>query len=123
MNHRVQELFEQLCDLDSDARESNFASLDENDRPLIEEVRSLLQSHDESGDFLCEATMDLPDRGPNTVPIAEKAGDSIGRYKLLEKIGEGGFGLVYMAQQSEPVRRRVALKIIKLGMDLSLIHI
>ena len=49
--------------------------------------------------------------------VAEQAGDSIGNYKLLEQIGEGGFGLVYMAQQSAPVRRRVALKIIKVGMD------
>src|SRR5204863_3363678 len=47
----------------------------------------------------------------------EKAGDKIGRYKLLQKIGEGGCGIVYMAEQEEPVRRRVALKIIKLGMD------
>ena len=44
-------------------------------------------------------------------------GDRIGRYKLLEKIGEGGCGVVYMAEQEEPVRRRVALKVIKLGMD------
>jgi eukaryotic-like serine/threonine-protein kinase len=49
--------------------------------------------------------------------ISEKPGDVIGRYKLLEKIGEGGMGLVYMAEQEEPIRRRVALKIIKLGMD------
>ena len=41
----------------------------------------------------------------------------IGRYKLLEKVGEGGFGTVYVAEQREPVKRRVALKIIKLGMD------
>jgi serine/threonine protein kinase len=47
----------------------------------------------------------------------EAPGDVIGRYKLLEKIGEGGFGLVYVAEQTEPVKRRVALKIIKLGMD------
>src|SRR4051812_37515985 len=44
----------------------------------------------------------------------EKAGDRIGRYKLLQQIGEGGCGLVYMAEQEEPVRRRVALKVIKL---------
>ena len=44
-------------------------------------------------------------------------GDRIGRYKLLQQIGEGGCGVVYMAEQEEPVRRRVALKIIKLGMD------
>src|SRR6266540_2730689 len=43
--------------------------------------------------------------------------EHIGRYKLLQKIGEGGCGVVYMAEQSEPVRRRVALKVIKLGMD------
>ena len=47
----------------------------------------------------------------------ERVGDRIGRYKLLEKIGEGGCGVVYVAEQSEPVRRRVALKVIKLGMD------
>src|ERR1043166_610739 len=46
-----------------------------------------------------------------------KEGDWIGRYKLLQKIGEGGCGTVYMAEQKEPVRRRVALKVIKLGMD------
>ena len=52
-----------------------------------------------------------------TGAVTEQAGDRIGPYKLLEKIGEGGCGLVYMAEQETPVRRRVALKIIKLGMD------
>src|SRR5262249_7048730 len=47
----------------------------------------------------------------------DATGDRIGRYKLLQKIGEGGCGVVYMAEQVEPVRRRVALKVIKLGMD------
>jgi len=51
------------------------------------------------------------------LPLSEKPGDKIGRYKLLQEIGAGGFGVVYMAEQEEPVRRRVALKIIKLGMD------
>ena len=46
-----------------------------------------------------------------------RSGERIGRYKLLQKIGEGGFGEVWMAEQREPVKRRVALKIIKLGMD------
>jgi len=52
-----------------------------------------------------------------SAPPTEQPGDRIGRYKLLEKIGEGGFGAVYVAEQKEPVKRRVALKIIKLGMD------
>jgi len=51
------------------------------------------------------------------LPVTEKPGDKIGRYKLLQQIGEGGWGVVYMAEQEEPVRRRVALKVIKLGMD------
>src|SRR5258707_4202422 len=53
----------------------------------------------------------------STVPPEERLGTRIGCYKLLQKIGEGGCGIVYMAEQSEPVRRRVALKVIKLGMD------
>ena len=72
-----------------------------------------------------ESTSSLPpemaNRGPGgTVIVAtvtEKSGDRIGRYKLLEKIGEGGMGTVWMAEQTEPVRRRVALKVIKQGMD------
>ena len=50
-------------------------------------------------------------------PLAEQSGDVIGNYRLLQKVGEGGFGVVYMAEQLRPVKRRVALKIIKLGMD------
>src|SRR6185437_7948305 len=50
-------------------------------------------------------------------PDDSAAGQRVGRYKLLQRIGEGGFGTVYMAEQETPVRRRVALKIIKLGMD------
>jgi serine/threonine protein kinase len=64
--------------------------------------------HKSAGSGLAEA----PER-----PAAEQAGARIGRYKLLEPIGEGGFGTVWMAEQTEPVRRKVALKIIKLGMD------
>ncbi len=61
-------------------------------------------------------TVESADAGTPNV-LAEKPGDRIGHYKLLQQIGEGGCGVVYMAEQEEPVRRRVALKIIKLGMD------
>jgi eukaryotic-like serine/threonine-protein kinase len=62
----------------------------------------------------------LPPAKPATtqwVPVTEKPGDKISRYKLLQQIGEGGCGVVYLAEQEEPIRRRVALKVIKLGMD------
>jgi len=60
---------------------------------------------------------DPPASQPAAVPVIEKPGDRIGRYKLREKLGEGGCGVVYVAEQEEPVRRKVALKVIKLGMD------
>src|SRR5690348_5622962 len=50
-------------------------------------------------------------------PPTQSIGQKIGRYKILERVGEGGCGVVYVAEQTEPVRRRVALKVIKLGMD------
>jgi eukaryotic-like serine/threonine-protein kinase len=55
--------------------------------------------------------------GTSQATVIEQPGDRIGRYKLLEQIGEGGYGVVYMAEQTEPIRRRVALKVVKLGMD------
>ena len=79
----------------------------------MEQVVSLLRSNERAGDFFLKHTQLIPP----TDPLTEKPGDRIGRYKLLEQIGEGGCGVVYMADQEEPVRRRVALKVIKLGMD------
>src|SRR5215510_12296788 len=96
------------------------------------EVESLLVAHEQADAFMQTERFGAPPSGatatepaeagnPNAViivtPGVERAGDRIGRYKLLEQIGEGGFGTVWMAEQEEPVRRRVALKIIKLGMD------
>ncbi len=78
-----------------------------------EQIASLLEADANRGaDFLKVTQMIRP-----TIPVTEKPGDRIGRYKLLEQIGEGGCGVVYMAEQEEPVRRRVALKVIKFGMD------
>ncbi len=88
----------------------------ETDTNLQAEVESLLRSHDNAGDFL-EASPFGPDITLDTSPLIEDPGTVIGRYKLLEKIGEGGMAVVYMAEQQEPIRRKVALKIIKLEMD------
>ncbi|MSU62831.1 MAG: hypothetical protein EXS31_10610 [Pedosphaera sp.] len=84
---------------------------------LRRQLETLLQSHAEAGAFLEEAA--ATEIGPHRedAPLLEQAGSVIGRYKLLQKIGEGGCGVVYMAEQEQPVRRRVALKVIKAGMD------
>ena len=74
-----------------------------------------------SSEFLNSGSVDrrlLADPAPTT----EGPGHEIGRYKLLQRIGEGGFGVVYMAEQQRPIRRKVALKIIKPGMDIRSRH-
>jgi WD40 repeat protein/serine/threonine protein kinase len=77
-------------------------------------VEALLRANQQSGDLL-----DIPENAIATVdePAGEYPGTVIGAYKLLEQIGEGGFGAVYMAEQQAPIRRKVALKILKPGMD------
>ena len=95
------------------------------------ELQTYLQRFAESGQFVAElwhvwqakqseGSLDGRANGLATAlhsPPAEELGTVIGRYKLLEKLGEGGFGTVWVAEQREPVKRRVALKVIKLGMD------
>jgi serine/threonine protein kinase len=86
------------------------------DAKVRQRVEGLLRSHDSAGDFLEKPPPDALESGPEA-SVGEKPGDRIGRYKLLEQIGEGGCGVVYLAEQEEPVRRRVALKVIRPGMD------
>jgi serine/threonine protein kinase/tetratricopeptide (TPR) repeat protein len=99
------------------ARSDYLQSACAGDPALRARVQTLLRAQDVTGNFRpseasVAAALNLAVTGP-----AEESGTMIGRYKILQKIGEGGCGVVYMAEQEEPVRRRVALKIIKLGMD------
>jgi serine/threonine protein kinase len=97
------------------------------DKALREQVERLLGLSQSAGDFFKECAPALesaPADAEQLLSAAESALDSepleskhIGPYKLLQKLGEGGYGVVYMAEQEQPIRRRVALKIIKLGMD------
>src|SRR6185503_8132567 len=80
-------------------------------------VEALLRANDRAGDFLEQPPTGSISEGRNKVAAGEKPGDRVGRYKLLQQLGEGGCGVVFMAEQEQPVRRRVALKIIKPGMD------
>jgi serine/threonine protein kinase len=86
------------------------------DAELRDEIESLLHAHDTSVGFL-ENVPAGPDPTEDYQPIAEHPGTVIGPYKLVEQIGEGGMGLVFVAEQQYAVRRKVALKIIKPGMD------
>jgi len=99
-------------------REKRAAYLQEacgHDPSVIGRIVELIRVHDQEASFL-EASPFAPE---NTVdePITERPGTIIGPYKLLEQIGEGGFGVVFMAEQQQPVRRKVALKVLKPGMD------
>jgi serine/threonine protein kinase len=82
------------------------------DAALRARIEKLLESHEHAGSFLRKGMATTMDR-----PVAERPGTLIGPYKLMEQIGEGGMGMVFVAEQQHPVRRRVALKIIKPGMD------
>jgi WD40 repeat protein/serine/threonine protein kinase len=84
------------------------------DPALRQRVENLLDAHERAGSFLKQPAAAVTDAYR---PISEGPGTVIGPYKLLQQIGEGGFGVVYMAEQQEPVRRKVALKIIRPGMD------
>ena len=110
-------IFAEALRLPPEERAAYIAQATQGDAELRQEIESLLGSYG-AGDFLERAA--APELCPTrhmTVPLTEKPGDSIGHYKLLQRIGEGGCGVVYVAEQTEPMRRRVALKIIKLGMD------
>ena len=111
---REKALFEQALDAGSSAERLAFLQgACGGDAALLARVQALLQAHEAAEGFLPEQ----PAGPASLVPVTEKPGDRIGRYKLRERIGEGGCGVVYVAEQEEPVRRKVALKVIKLGMD------
>jgi hypothetical protein len=85
------------------------------DLDLRSRVERLLRAYDDAGTFMQKPAPKSAGRVDQ--PLTERAGMVIGPYKLLEEIGEGGFGIVFMAHQQHPLRRKVALKVIKPGMD------
>jgi len=108
-------LFAAALELPAEDRAAYLARECGDDHALKARVEALLRADSEAGNFMQQPPGDFP--AVNSNVIGEKAGDHIGRYKLIEQIGEGGYGVVFMAEQEEPVHRRVALKIIKPGMD------
>jgi serine/threonine protein kinase/tetratricopeptide (TPR) repeat protein len=115
-NRNEEAIFDAAMELEDPAERARFVvQACSGDRKLLAEVEALLRSHDS------RSLLDAPLLDAGAVEsqnyVTEGPGTVIGRYKLLEKIGEGGMAVVYMAEQTEPIRRKVALKVIKLGMD------
>jgi eukaryotic-like serine/threonine-protein kinase len=112
-----EEIFEKAIKIESQAERDEFIKrVCSENQGLFRRVTALHAAHKVEANCLPGKSSDdlsVPDKSGMTAD----AGSMIGRYKLLEKIGGGGFGVVWAAEQKAPVRRRVALKIIKLGMD------
>ncbi len=108
-------VFAAALETNPDQREAFLNGVCAANPALRASVEALLQAYEQAGGFL------NPDpEGQPTIdhaPISERTGSTIGCYKLLEQIGEGGFGVVFMAEQQKPIQRKVALKVIKPGMD------
>jgi non-specific serine/threonine protein kinase/serine/threonine-protein kinase len=98
---------------DANARALFLSQACGGDAALAGRVRALLEMHEQESD----ASQTPLNPTVNYEPLTERAGTRIGPYLLREQIGEGGFGLVFVAEQTEPVKRKVALKVIKPGMD------
>ena len=118
ISQKAKEIFVSLVDGIAEAeREKRADEACQGDVELRRRVHALLLAHAQPDSRLEHAAFDFPLTVDRSIETTEKLGTLIGPYKLLEQIGEGGMGLVYMAEQQRPMRRLVALKLIKPGMD------
>jgi WD40 repeat protein/serine/threonine protein kinase len=118
----IRHIFDQALEIRADSeRQAYLDSACQGVAEIRQKVESLLRAHSAAGSFLESPPKAVMVVGRDVTEdfhaITERPGDKIGPYKLLEQIGEGGMGIVYMAQQTEPVKRKVALKVVKPGMD------
>ncbi|NQV36157.1 MAG: serine/threonine protein kinase, partial [Phycisphaeraceae bacterium] len=114
---RIEGIYHQVLEKGTEQERSAYLdSVCGDDSGLRAAVEGLLKAHDKAGGFLNTPILESNVPFDNS-PLSEGPGTIIGPYKLLEKIGEGGMAVVYMAEQTEPIHRKVALKIIKVGMD------
>ena len=104
-----------LAIADLSERSAYLAKVSAANPELRQHIEGLLDMHAQLGSFLEAPAPSLVATVDD--PVRERPGTVIGPYKLLEQIGEGGMGLVFVAEQQQPVHRKVALKVIKPGMD------
>lgn len=122
IRQRAREIFMELADLPEPDQAAALERACGENVALRVEVELLLRAEVEARGFMASPTADSPEwaeakTATSSTPLREGPGSRIGPYKILQLIGEGGFGSVFMAEQQQPVQRKVALKIIKLGMD------
>jgi serine/threonine protein kinase/formylglycine-generating enzyme required for sulfatase activity len=116
---RLRELFEEAIDLAPEARAQYLDARCASDQRLRAELEQLLRCHRVAGDFLEQplARLATADGATDTATEALHPGEHLGPYTVVRQIGEGGMGAVYLCEQAAPVRRNVALKVVKRGMD------
>src|ERR1700722_15209856 len=114
---RALEVFTEAFQLPVEEQSAFLDRVCAEDEGLRRKIEALLRSNERAGSFLEEPPTASISEKREKVTAGEKPGDQVGRYKLLQQLGEGGCGVVFLAEQEEPVRRRVALKVIKPGMD------
>jgi serine/threonine protein kinase len=114
---RAIELFTEASQLPVGERAAFLERACAGDDALRQKIEALLRSNDRAGGFLEKPADATIGEVRIKATAGEKAGDQVGRYKLVQQIGEGGCGVVFLAEQQEPVVRRVALKVVKPGMD------
>jgi hypothetical protein len=115
-NPEANDLFLKALDIQGPKERRAFLDQACGDDELRGEVGALLAAHEQAGSFL-ETSASVVVGTAEESPVGEGPGAVIGPYQLLQQIGEGGMGVVFLAEQQQPVRRQVALKVIKPGMD------
>ncbi len=110
---RIKDILYEALDLPTHSRAAFLDRTCENDPELRAKVQTLLEAHEDAPGFMDGANT----RSPLIEPIDIQPGDTLGPYRLVRQLGEGGFGAVFLAEQSEPLKRLVAIKILKPGMD------
>lgn len=114
---RARDLFQQLLDLSEGQQASRLESECPDDPEVRAHVLEMLREDRAAGGADFEPLVSPMDASQLAAAIAESPGMAIGPYRIVRVLGEGGFGTVFLAEQSGPIKREVALKVVKLGMD------